>query len=96
MNKRTLQPVSNCFRVALFGCQRNTQEGFLSVLESLTNSAFLTHTGDNTPSLFYRTVNSVKVFGDELNICESEYQDNEDDEMDPTRTAEDMQSSIFV
>ncbi|GFS59005.1 uncharacterized protein NPIL_580602 [Nephila pilipes] len=84
MIKGTMQSVGNCFRRTLNSCDSDICEQFLSILESLTNSAHLT--GNYFPPLSYRTINSVKVFGNELDICESVSQD--DLNMDPNITPE--------
>ncbi|GBM46968.1 hypothetical protein AVEN_217275-1, partial [Araneus ventricosus] len=90
MNKETMRSVSNCFRKSLDACSPEICEGFLSILESVCNAAYLTNSDNDFPSYSYRSVNSVKVFGDELNICESEYQEDIDYDMNPDVTPVDM------
>ncbi|GFY11491.1 uncharacterized protein TNCV_3183291 [Trichonephila clavipes] len=90
MIPETMQSVGNCFQKALYACDSNICEQFLSILESITNAAHLTYSGDYFQPLTYRTINSVKVLGNELDICESESQDDFDFDMNPNSTAEDV------
>ncbi|CAL1264044.1 unnamed protein product [Larinioides sclopetarius] len=90
MNKETMRSVSNCFRKSLDACSSEICEGFLSILESVCNAAYLTNSDNDFPSYSYRSINSVKVFGDELNICESEYQEDIDYDNNPDVTPVDM------